>query len=328
MSHFVDRSASISVIIDSPPHSPNHSAPETAPPSTTTPESSGQSDMPLSPLKQRALSTTTVQVPPRSSSLAGPSAGSSSTPTSTPKKVSTFRRLPAKNTRLSPAVSHGRNVSTTSLPPPSSEAPTDTTLRERQLPLTDTPPSPAFTDRAEMVPSPSIQQSASHSSTTSTASAAVTLSTLPPSRLNSPVSTPSPKPAPYRPGFQPKGVYRPLTDEFVERRRIIRDGEDQGGITRVERTKLERRLEKLVALHFSRPEERKQGFDETTSHRPHALTRENRRASSFFDFQAIRGINIQDAGDLWRGVVKGGLGDTIKMDIRGAQPSLSTLRNH
>ncbi|KAF8129002.1 hypothetical protein EV363DRAFT_389387 [Boletus edulis] len=49
--------------------------------------------------------------------------------------------------------------------------------------------------------------------------------------------------APYRPGFQPRGVYWPRTDEFAQARKAKH-------AIRIERTKLERRLEKLIQLHF------------------------------------------------------------------------------
>ncbi|KAN0059717.1 carboxypeptidase Y-deficient [Thecaphora frezii] len=49
----------------------------------------------------------------------------------------------------------------------------------------------------------------------------------------------------YRPGFQPKGAYRVRTDDFLEaRRRRRNEGE-------MEEQRMERRLAKLVAIHFA-----------------------------------------------------------------------------
>ena len=67
-------------------------------------------------------------------------------------------------------------------------------------------------------------------------------------------------------------MYRPRTDEFVEARNQSRD------LGRIERTRLERRLEKLINLHFPPPGQRKV---ETPEPRP--VRQENRRASSFWD---------------------------------------------
>lgn len=86
--------------------------------------------------------------------------------------------------------------------------------------------------------------------------------------------------APYRPGFQPKGVYRPRTDEFIAHRKAHAIS---AGYATAERTKLERRLEKLVALHF--PEEGKATTGVGVGRRPGIAPTMNtsRRASSFFD---------------------------------------------
>jgi len=92
-------------------------------------------------------------------------------------------------------------------------------------------------------------------------------------------------------------------------------------MTRVERTKLERRLEKLIALHFPIPGEEskvKEGHQEKARPAIRPLSNENRRASSLFDFQSFRNMNINDASDLWRGVVTGTFVDSAKNDIRGS----------
>ncbi|KAJ7491293.1 FYVE zinc finger-domain-containing protein [Mycena latifolia] len=110
---------------------------------------------------------------------------------------------------------------------------------------------------------------------------------LPPSPSTlQPPTPPRQTSAPYRPGFQPKGVYRPRTDEFIAHRKAHAVS---AGYASAERTKLERRLEKLVALHF--PEEGKTttGVGRRPGIAPAANA--NRRASSFFelDFKSILG---------------------------------------
>lgn len=118
-------------------------------------------------------------------------------------------------------------------------------------------------------------------------------------------------PAPYRPGFQPKGVYRPRTDEFLEARK------SKGDKDRVERTRLERRLEKLISLHFPHPDH-KQKQKEQSDSRPAAV--QNRRASSFFDID-IASLKGKSAGDLWKGVVQAQVGG--KNDIRAAEQAIT-----
>ena len=126
------------------------------------------------------------------------------------------------------------------------------------------------------------------------------------------------KTAPYPPGFQPKGVGRVLTDDFLSARRKKRDGDGDGdgGMKRVERTKLERRLEKLINLHFPLQTDVK-GARDGPLHEKTRPSHENRRASSIFDFQSLKNVNFNDASGLWKGVVSGGLQDTTKTDIRG-----------
>ncbi len=141
---------------------------------------------------------------------------------------------------------------------------------------------------------------------------------------------------PYRPGFQPKGVYRPRTDEFLEMRRTRSD------VGRVERTRLERRLEKLVNLHFPHPsldtaepgrkEKGKESQNATTRRQGSASSTAisapsiSRRASSFFEID-VASLRGKTAGDLWRGVVTstqataGGGGG--KTDIRAAEQKIT-----
>ena len=103
--------------------------------------------------------------------------------------------------------------------------------------------------------------------------------------------------APYRPGFQPKGVYRPLTDEFLEVRRSHRDS------GRVEQTRLERRLEKLINLHFV------EGTDKRAPARP----KQAKRMSSIWELD----IRNMGPGDLWRGVIQSQVAPGSKADLRG-----------
>lgn len=111
--------------------------------------------------------------------------------------------------------------------------------------------------------------------------------------------------APYRPGFQPKGMYRPRTDEFIEFRKA---GRDSG---RVERTRLERRLEKLVNLHFPHPDLVKEKAA-VENNRPNT---QNRRQSSFFDL-TFNDLRTKSAGDLWKEVITPQPTPGSKADIR------------
>jgi rabenosyn-5 len=116
--------------------------------------------------------------------------------------------------------------------------------------------------------------------------------------------------APYRPGFQPKGVYRSLTDDFVSSRCRRRDTE------RVERMKLERRLEKLISLHFLKPPS-----DDPPPSNGHHL----RRFSSSFDLDSIRNM---DAGSLWRNMVSGGGKDSLRGSLVTARVTASDPQSY
>jgi hypothetical protein len=78
---------------------------------------------------------------------------------------------------------------------------------------------------------------------------------------------------------------------------------------------LERRLEKLIAIHFPLPSA---STEETVmrgnvKERPGAPVGrpENRRGSSLVDFD-VRSIIIQDAGGLWRGIFRSDDATTIR----------------
>ncbi|KAG7086564.1 hypothetical protein E1B28_002511 [Marasmius oreades] len=113
------------------------------------------------------------------------------------------------------------------------------------------------------------------------------------------------KRAPYRPGFQPHGSYRPRTDEFLAMRRVARHGTENDGQKRVERTKLERRLEKLISLHFP----------EATDAKPVVL---ERRLSSIFDV-SLDDIKSAGGSALWKGVV----GGHMKNDLRASEQRIT-----
>ncbi|RPD66331.1 hypothetical protein L227DRAFT_492519 [Lentinus tigrinus ALCF2SS1-6] len=147
-------------------------------------------------------------------------------------------------------------------------------------------------------------------SVSASSSPALTPSTSTSSAVPSASRTPTRTPAPYRPGFQPKGVYRPRTDEFIEARNQSRD------VGRIERTRLERRLEKLINLHFPPPGQRKL---EAPEPRPQ---QQNRRASSFWDLD-LSDLKNKSAGDLWREVVQSQASQGGKNDIRAAEQKIT-----
>jgi rabenosyn-5 len=271
----------------------------------------------------------------------GPVASSSSSSSPTPirtRKTSTFRHVPARATQtpivpspLSPVKGHSRaaslsshildlnkphrphsRLSTVSLLGNSSQAPLShdvsvgktTTINQHQKDIgqsdwrsateTVVHPSPTV-----LRPVPVQKTPSSSPSQTPAASASPVTS---PSPSSTHTGTPVRPPAPYRPGFQPKGVYRPLTDEFLEFRRSRRD------IGRVEQTRLERRLEKLINLHFG----------EDTDKRPTPRPKQAKRMSSIWELD----IRSMGPSDLWRGVVQSQAAAGGKADIRGEFPHL------
>ncbi|KDQ11711.1 hypothetical protein BOTBODRAFT_35144 [Botryobasidium botryosum FD-172 SS1] len=109
-------------------------------------------------------------------------------------------------------------------------------------------------------------------------------------------------PAPYRPGFQPKGVYRPRTDEF----NAARSNLSQGRL--VEERRLERRLEKLIDLHFS-PDNL---YDKKLAN--------SRRSSSTFSLSDIASKN---PGEIWRGVLESKRANSSNFDMRSAEQAVA-----
>ena len=242
----------------------------------------------------------------------------------TPVKTSTFRPLPRRKERPSRTPGnqvplHSHNTSVSSLHLRSDEGSNEIMSTPVVLPRPSVEPISFPSMKGDItangnpyhpaIPSP-ISKSSSMSSNPN---GHVSISDKP----LVPSSPASRKPAPYPPGFQPRGVFRVLTDDFLSARRIKREGEGEGGMKRVERTKLERRLEKLINLHFPLQIEgpRDEALDEKT---PLGIGgHEHRRASSIFDFQILKNVNLNDASNLWKGVVNGGLRDNTKMEIRG-----------
>jgi rabenosyn-5 len=262
------------------------------------------------------------------------SSSTSSSPTSTrTRKTSTFRHVPARaaQTPIVPStLSPGKDSRTTSLPsrtidpnkphrphsrlstvtfpsdPPQapasrdvpvgrawaiSQSQSDANQLDRRTPSEATEgPSPTV-----LLPIPVQKTPSSSQSPTPAASASPVTSPSPPSTRT---STPVRSTAPYRPGFQPKGVYRPLTDEFLEVRRSRRD------IGRVEQTRLERRLEKLINLHFG---------EDAADKRATARPKQAKRMSSIWELD----IRSMAPGDIWRGVVQNQVTAGGKADIRG-----------
>ena len=123
--------------------------------------------------------------------------------------------------------------------------------------------------------------------------------------------------APYRPGFQPKGACHSLTDDFISLRCIHRNGEGPHAAKRVERTKLERRLEKLISLHFPLPSPNVgNGADQVALNPEKSGSKTGSQAGastqkfpSTFDFDTIKSM---DASSIWRSVLGGRTKDSLR----------------
>ena len=259
------------------------------------------------------------------------SSSSSSSPTSTrTRKTSTFRHIPARAAQSPTTLSLGidsritslssrsldpnkphrphSRLSTVTFPSDPSQAPASQDVpvgsaraisqsqsdANHQLDRRTTSEATEGPSPTALLPFPVQKTPSSSQSPTPAASASPVTSPSPPSTRT---STPVRSTAPYRPGFQPKGVYRPLTDEFLEVRRTRRD------VGRVEQTRLERRLEKLISLHFG------EGADKRATARP----KQAKRMSSIWELD----IRSMAPGDLWRGVVQNQGTAGGKADIRG-----------
>lgn len=294
------------------------------------------------------------------SPIAGPSMlsspGTSSERMGMPRKSSTFRHVPLRpqNARqplssspLRPADTHSRTPSSISSSSRHLDTPTRSdsnnyadadstsspaTIRSG-LPTTSTPeiipqlssPNPSFHAPQTVVADSlgPIQRSSSLGPVSPPRTATPSPSATSPASIPSPASSsaslhtraPTRSSVPYRPGFQPKGVYRPRTDEFLLERKA-KQNED-----RIERTRLERRLEKLINLHFSSHDAQKE--KETLSAvRPR---QQNKRMSSIWDFD-LSDLRNKSAGDLWRDVLQSQAPHTAKADIRGLLSPLTSFR--
>ena len=285
------------------------------------------SSVPATPLS----STTPPVMVPNDSPTASSSTSSSPTSTRT-RKTSTFRHVPARGaqTPIVPStLSLGKDSRTNSLPsrsldlnkshrphsrlstvtfpgdpsqaPASQDVPVGGTRAVAQSQSDANRLDRRTTSDATEGPSPTVllpilvQRTPSSSQSPTPAASASPVTSPSPSLTRT--STPVRSTAPYRPGFQPKGVYRPLTDEFLEARRSRRD------IGRVEETRLERRLEKLINLHFGEDAEK----------RAPARPKQAKRMSSIWELD----IRSMAPGDLWRGVVQNQVSAGGKADIRG-----------
>ncbi|KAF8710908.1 Rabenosyn Rab binding domain, partial [Rhizoctonia solani] len=206
---------------------------------------------------------------------------------STPVSPSPVPKLPASvsapvpfNERLSPGNRNkplpapGSVVSAPSLTPPRSNTPS--APPRSTTPILTPVPAPRSTTPVA-APSPTSNTPVPYAVLSRASSA----SPIPTNTLG--VNSPS-RPAPYRAGFQPKGVYRHRTEEFEAARAKKVDGK------RTEEKRLTRRLEKLIDLHFS-PKEKDD-----------APPPPNRRSSSFFDDLAE--LKNKSPNELWRGVVE------------------------
>ncbi|KAH9842728.1 FYVE-domain-containing protein [Rhodofomes roseus] len=286
------------------------------------------------------------------------SVASTDAPPPSPRKTSTFRHLPLRNPNarpplpsspLRPAETHSRTPSMASTqsrqlePPPIAHTPSQgssgtpspsvTAAYERALPAVpslDIAPRQTSSPEDTVVQTPRTPTSPSpgtpphvHSLGPSPRPQMRVLSPAPGPSTTQPPSPAVPQfgrersiarsPAPYRPGFQPKGVYRPRTDEFVEARKANRD------VGRIERTRLERRFEKLMHLHFP-SESQKEKEKLTSDKRP--PPRPNKRLSSIFemDFSELRS---KSASDLWRDVVQSQVASGGKNDIRATEQTIT-----
>ncbi|KAI0273712.1 FYVE zinc finger-domain-containing protein, partial [Gloeopeniophorella convolvens] len=85
-------------------------------------------------------------------------------------------------------------------------------------------------------------------------------------------------------------------------------------VGRIEQTRFERRLEKLINLHFGEGADKK-----ATAPRPKQI----KRMSSIFELD----IRNMGAGDLWRGVIQSQVSPGSKADIRAAEQNITPWQN-
>jgi len=94
---------------------------------------------------------------------------------------------------------------------------------------------------------------------------------------------------PYLPGFQPPGVYRVRTDELVKSRRM------KGEVKKAASGRINRRLEKLIKLHFPSPSAANNGNMENGRMQRSSST----TSFSLKDLASPRSVS---ANDLWSSV--------------------------
>ncbi|KIJ44062.1 hypothetical protein M422DRAFT_252555, partial [Sphaerobolus stellatus SS14] len=217
---------------ESTPSSPSTSARTLTPP----PPQSQQLSQPIPPPLSSRTSTF-KRIPPRTRTSSAPHSPSPLRPDYVPKsstesihrspsisRQTTFRRLDSSAPQTPNASAKPLMSSPLARPPAHFASPKPVlAVPHSALPVSPSPSPSATPAAVSPVTSPPIS---THSRIPSTS--------LP----QSPSPTPRRSAAPYRPGFQAKGVYRPRTDEFLAARNSQRE---QG---KIEERRLERRLEK------------------------------------------------------------------------------------
>ena len=247
------------------------------------------------------------------------------------KRTSTFRHVPPRNTHTSTTSSHlgsqhhspahSRHVSTSESTNKNSAQLQETVVNRQPMDLQDSRNQPAIAQVVSPI-LPEVASGIRHQLATGSTDLVQPVSDAPPLTqhtlglsMTSPghrVTAPTPPSTfvpqrplvPYRPGFQPRPVCHLLTDDFILLRQAKQEGEGGGhGLKRAEKRKLERRLEKLIAIHFPPTSGKTEDIATTRGERPGAAvgTSENRRISSLLEFD-LRNMTIQDAGGLWRGL--------------------------
>ncbi|KAJ3867056.1 FYVE zinc finger-domain-containing protein [Lentinula novae-zelandiae] len=282
------------------PNSPPRSSPSSLPSSSSLPTPSSSLSMPTS--------TPMPASPPSSSPSSYASASTSTSPARalpTLTHTSTFRRVRPSHTSspLARPNSSGRTTSSPLARPTSMFIPNATdAISAPSVPTNPISPAPssilsspllnssvsgAVSPSRTLTPPPPAPTESRITSITSPTPISTSPSPLPPTSKS---PSKSPSKAPYRPGFQPTGLTRFRTDEDGP------GGPGEGIGTnekRVERTKLERRLEKIIALHFPETVDRNANPSSTDS---------RKRTSSFFenfdirDFRRMSGSFISGIG--------------------------------
>lgn len=139
-------------------------------------------------------------------------------------------------------------------------------------------------------------------------SSSSTLLSTPPTSSPGPSSSNAlsgPSRTPYRPGFQPKGVSRSRTEEFV----VVRLGrEERREGRRGEEKRLVRRLDKIIALHFTprsvlderEVKKSKTAVEGERRRKEERLKGHHRRESSLVDDLLVEGKSPRDVWKSWK----------------------------